>query len=115
MLNILTAMLIGVAFSIVSVVIHCLINNEPVGNWWFRLGRKLGIKLVDGVEVERWFYRPIWGCEKCFAGQLVLWFYPITISHYSAIHHFISICTAIYVTPILVYFIDVIKTHNGNK
>lgn len=115
MTNILTAMLIGVAFSIVSVVIHCLINNEPVGNWWFTFGRKVGVKLVDGVEVERWFYRPIWGCEKCFAGQLVLWCYPFYVDNYTAQRHFIAICTAIYVTPILVYFIDVIKTYNSNK
>jgi hypothetical protein len=112
MTNILTAMLVGVAFSIVSVVIHCLINNEPIGNWWFKLGSKLGIKLVDGVEVERWFYRPIWGCEKCFAGQLTLWLYPSVIIHYTAWHHVFAICTAIYITPILVYFINKVKSEN---
>jgi hypothetical protein len=27
---------------------------------------------------NRWFYKPIWGCSQCFAGQFALWVYLFT-------------------------------------
>ncbi len=65
--------------AIVAAVISCTlivtIPNERIVNWWFRFGNRIGVRLKNGMEVERWFYKPIWGCEKCFAGQLSMWIY----------------------------------------
>lgn len=77
MTQIFLAMLIGLACAVIAVTMIVIMPNEPILNWWFRFGQKVGIKKVQGDEVERWFYKPIWGCEKCFAGQLSMWWYLI--------------------------------------
>lgn len=116
MIQILTAIVFGIACAIMSVAIITVMPNEPILNWWFRLGYRLGIKRVGNEEVARWFYKPIWGCEKCFAGQLALWGFAAwhlragaghtaTFCHmpvywagfvnYSLFCHLTAICTAI--------------------
>lgn len=57
--------------AVVSYVYKEIIGREAVLNWWF----KFGIRFEN-----RFFYRPIWGCEKCFAGQTALWIYILNWS-----------------------------------
>ena len=52
--------------AVISYVYKEIIGREAVLNWWFKFGLNFE---------KRFFYRPIWGCEKCFAGQTALWIY----------------------------------------
>ena len=93
--TILTAALTGAASAFIGVAVNEIMHNEPILNWWFRFGAKIGIKIVDGYERERWFYRPIWGCSKCLSGQIALWYYLFNHSNYSIFVHIFTISTAI--------------------
>lgn len=75
---------IGTLCAIVSVTMLVVLKNEPILNWWFRFGETVGKYEKDKREAERWFYKPIWGCEKCFAGQLAFWFYIFSCLHMEA-------------------------------
>ena len=52
--------------AVISYVYKEIIGREAVLNWWFKFGLNFE---------KRFFYRPIWGCEKCFAGQTALWIF----------------------------------------
>ena len=62
-------LLIALTALIIAVIAYTykeIIGREKILNWWF----KFGLRFED-----RFFYRPIWGCEKCFAGQVAFWIY----------------------------------------
>ena len=104
--TLLCAMLHGLSCAIVGVTINVIMPNERILNWWFRIGTRVGIKHVgppgQESERERWFYRPIWGCEKCLSGQIALWSFICLFAHYySAFGHVLAICTAIFSAVIL--------------
>lgn len=122
----LSALCLGVACSIIGVVINVIMPKEAILNWWFRFGEKYGKEIVAGEEKERLIYRPIWGCEKCFSGQLALWIYffshikgnnPVDWSAngwfsfpgYSLLSHILSVCIAIFTAVIFSHFINKIK------
>ena len=52
--------------AIIAIVYKKILSHEPVLNWFFRWGLRFERRL---------FYKPIWGCEKCFAGQAAFWTY----------------------------------------
>ena len=52
--------------AVFAVTYRLILAYEPILNWWFMFGNKFE---------KRFFYRPIWGCEKCFAGQIAFWIY----------------------------------------
>jgi hypothetical protein len=107
------ALYLGLCCSIFSTVLLVILPNERVANWWFVIGQKVGIKVVNNVEVERWFYRPIWGCEKCFAGQLALWLYiRYHWRHYNLLCHLLTIGSAIIFTVIISFIINQIQRKN---
>lgn len=56
----------GFFISVFAVSYRLVLSKEPILNWWFMFGLRFSSK---------WFYKPIWGCEKCFAGQVALWVY----------------------------------------
>lgn len=101
------ALFFGLCCAFIGTVINVIMPNEPILNWWFRFGNRIGIKVVKGEEVERWFYRPIWGCEKCLSGQVALWCYPLLGADYYelcgkyAFAHIIAVSSAIYCTLLL--------------
>lgn len=43
-----------------------ILAHEEVLNFWFRYGAKFQ---------DKWFWKPVWGCELCIAGQWALWYY----------------------------------------
>lgn len=63
-----TLIIYAFCIGLMAVVYRCILAYEDILNWWFTFGRKFD-KFV--------FYKPIWGCEKCFAGQIAFWTYGI--------------------------------------
>lgn len=64
--------------AVISVVYMRILKYEPAVSWWFRLGVSYGIKQVhpDFPTVSyTWWYKPLFECEKCLAGQMALWSY----------------------------------------
>jgi hypothetical protein len=125
----ISSVLLGVACSIIGVTINVIMAKEAIANWWFRFGEKVGKDIVQGQEQERWFYRPIWGCEKCFSGQLALWIYFFSHIHgnspvdwqdngwfslpgYSIFSHILAVCTAIFTAVIFSHIINKIKEND---
>ena len=58
------------AIAFISVVYRCILSKEKILNWWFMFGLRFE---------NRFFYKPIWGCEFCFAGQLAFWIYLLNV------------------------------------
>lgn len=57
---------------IASVYRGVLAYEQPFSLWW-RLGNYF----------ERtWIFRPLWACEKCFAGQMAFWIYIFQRLHW---------------------------------
>ena len=61
---IMYAMCIG----LLATVYRSILAYEEILNWWFVFGRRFE---------NSFFYKPVWGCEKCFAGQIAFWTYSI--------------------------------------
>ncbi len=105
--------IIGISAAIVAVTINVILPNERIANWWHRIGQKAGLKVVAGVEVERWFFRAIWGCEKCFAGQIAFWVFLFMQRHqYNIFFHLVSACIAIMAAVVFSYHIKKIIDAN---
>lgn len=64
--NMLLIIFWALIIAVVAYVYREFLAYEPVLNWWFKFGLRFE---------NRWFYKPIWGCQMCFAGQLALWIY----------------------------------------
>lgn len=124
--------LLGLAAAIISVTMIVIMAKEPILNWWFRIGEKYGKTIIDGMEHEYWFYRPIWGCEKCFAGQLALWVYFFShitandpadwsehgwfsLPQYNIFNHILTVCVAILSSVILSSHIQKTINENDNR
>lgn len=58
------ALIIGIT----GVIYRLILAYEPILNWWFMFGLRYE---------KRWFYKPVFGCEFCFAGQIAFWSYLI--------------------------------------
>ena len=54
--------------AIVAYVYREILAYEDVLNWWFKFGLRF-----EG----KWFYKPVWGCQLCFSGQVALWIYTL--------------------------------------
>ena len=126
----LSALFMGLACSIIGVTVNVIMPKEPILNWWFQIGEKFGKEIVDGQEKERLIYRPIWGCEKCFSGQLALWIYLFnhiqsnnpdqweqhgwfSFPGYSLLGHILAVCIAIFTAVIFSHIINKIKDANN--
>lgn len=64
-----------------AVVYRHILAYEEILNWWFRFGSR-----YEG----RWFWKPIWGCELCIAGQIAFWTYTLNWLMYSYFDRFPS-------------------------
>lgn len=114
--HILTALLWGASCGLIGAVYRSVLAyEEPFSAWW-RFGARYE---------HRWFFRPVWACEKCFAGQLALWSYFIhalkiavamrperipgvsaSLQGYSIGGHAAAICAAIFSAVIFARAID---------
>lgn len=56
----------GLASGIVGATYRGILANEETFNFWWRFGARF-----EG----RWFFKPLWGCGHCAAGQFALWTY----------------------------------------
>lgn len=59
------SVLIGITFSVYALIL----STEPILNWWFRWGARFE---------RKWFWKIIWGCHLCAAGQFAFWSYVIS-------------------------------------
>jgi hypothetical protein len=87
MYYLLPSLTIALCCAVISIVYMCVLSREPILNWWFRFGMRFE---------RRAFHKPIWGCEKCFAGQLALWSSLLFHSDGQELHtgtFFLSACT----------------------
>lgn len=62
----LFSLLVGFCCGIIGAVYRYVLAYEKILSWWFRFGNRYESK---------WFFKPIWGCAKCFSGQLAGWFW----------------------------------------
>lgn len=90
-------------------VVYRYVLLEEVLHFWLKIGERWE---------RRWFYKPVWGCHKCIAGQLTAWLYLARLirsnfklliylpglGHYSIIGHIFAICAAIYISEIFAYY-----------
>lgn len=90
------------AAAIVGVVYMNVLSYEKVMNWWFKFGDRLCTSDYGGCNPKRrfeWFYLPVWGCFKCFTGQVCLWGYLILYwNHYNVFVHIFTICFGIFLS-----------------
>lgn len=56
----------GVFIALFAVSYRLILAQQEVLGWWFKFGMRF---------YGKWFYKPIWGCELCLAGQVSLWVY----------------------------------------
>jgi len=113
------ALLLGVSCALIGATVINVLSKEPILNWWFVLGERLGKTVKDRREVERWFYKPIWGCDKCFSGQLALWSFAVTrtdwgafkMQDYSIFCHVLAVCTAVFMSVIFSLTYSQLKKH----
>lgn len=56
----------GLASGIVGAVYRGILANEESFNRWWRFGARF-----EG----KWFFKPVWSCGHCTAGQFALWTY----------------------------------------
>lgn len=55
--------------AITAVIYRRFLAHEEILSWWFQFG--------DRHFSRTWIYKPVWGCEFCFAGQMALWTYAL--------------------------------------
>jgi hypothetical protein len=112
-----TLALAGVC-AVIGVTYTRILLAEDILHWWLKFGEKHFYKT--------WLFKPIWGCHKCFAGQMALWLYLVTkffgdkgsksglyaafegdnvyihhFSGYSLIWHIFAICAAILISEVI--------------
>lgn len=54
--------------AVCAVCYKLVLAHQEVLSWWFQFGARFH---------NKWFYKPVWGCELCFAGQVAAWTYLI--------------------------------------
>lgn len=115
--------LYGVQYGIIGYVYVCILTQpgEVLGGWrewleWqhFVYFNKKAIELdkdaTDYVSQKKWILKPILTCEKCVAGQIAFWLYPIASkATYSLSGHLAAICTAILIAQTLPFVWKKIK------
>lgn len=84
----------SIQIAIVAIVYILVLPDQQPFDRWFRFGNdKFRNTLI---------YKPLWDCEKCFAGQLSLWiFILVHVEHY----HFIDVSHLAYAVGKGIYFI----------
>jgi hypothetical protein len=112
----------GLASGIVGAVYRGILANEETFNRWWRFGARF-----EG----RFFFKPVWSCGHCAAGQFALWTYfllrilpaivdAIRLNGWLFLHSIkyfsrggivlfcltIAISTAILVAKVLTYFLN---------
>jgi hypothetical protein len=60
------AILWGLASGIVGATYRGILADEETFNFWWKFGARFE---------RRFFFKPLWGCGHCAAGQFALWTY----------------------------------------
>lgn len=92
----------------ISVVYHSVLRKSFLSGWFLWGYNKFG---RDENNWKYNIYMPIWGCEKCTAGQIALWTFPFMFEYYFA-YHIGYIALTIFLSKILTFIY--IKTDHDN-
>lgn len=88
--------------AVIAYVFLLLTEDKMIFGWYGRL--------IERIKYD-WLYYPMGGCEKCFAGQLALWYYLIKhFASYNLFNHVWFISAVI----LTVLIIDKIMTYESN-
>jgi hypothetical protein len=60
------ALIWGLSVGITATAIVRILAYEEFFTGWWRFGARYE---------HRWFFKPLWGCSHCMAGQIALWSY----------------------------------------
>jgi hypothetical protein len=86
----------SLACAIITYVYVFILSREDILNWWFRFGERFN---------GRWFYKPVWDCEKCISGQMALWSYPAIClnghTEYFCFLHIYTVCLSILLSIVI--------------
>lgn len=121
-MNFIHATLLGIIAGMIGTVYITVLSSQEAFNFWWRFGAKYE---------KKWFYAPVWLCEKCFAGQFAAWFYlfglvkvrklyanhrfmhlptfKISFRTYSVAEHLFAISTGIFMAIIFTHILKQIK------
>lgn len=58
--------ILGLMCGLIAAVYRGVLAYEQPFSLWWKLGNHLE---------NTWIFKPVWGCAKCFAGQLGFWIY----------------------------------------
>ena len=87
-----------VAIGIVAYVFVILTSPGMIFHFYF--------KLINRIPWD-FLFKPLGGCNICFAGQLSFWFYLVRYFHsYNVFEHIVFVSSAILVVMILDKLID---------
>lgn len=121
----LSVALVAVTWAVVLVDTGMLL--EPVQRWLREWHKRRWVNYIKGpgewsyaeeeAQVEEayyrngftldsyWWWKPLWGCYRCVAGQLALWAYPLRCwlspLPYSPWQHLLAVCAAIFLASLL--------------
>lgn len=95
----LLMILYAALIALFSVVYRHILAYEDILNWWFVFGARFE---------DKWFYKPIWGCELCISGQIALWSYLINCIIHGYFNQIPRTCNA------LSYFVPLYSWQNYN-
>jgi hypothetical protein len=63
-------------------------------------------RLIDKIPYDD-LYKPLGGCNRCFGGQVALWYYLIVHFHdYNFFEHIVFICATIFFVMLIDKIID---------
>ena len=118
----INGLILGVIAGIVATVYVNVLSKEEHFAWWWQFGNRFE---------HEWFFKPIWGCHKCFSGQfclLVYLFHTLSIEKtfamlgfmpvlalqidfegYSLIEHIFSISSGILFSIVFTKILNIVK------
>lgn len=80
LINILVIFVVSFCVGLVALVYCVILPHETIGNKWYRF-----LKWI--TKGNKYLFKPLIDCSKCFAGQVALWGYFFTFNHISFVEH----------------------------
>lgn len=81
LINIFGMLLVSFCIAIVSLVYTVVLPFEPIGNKWYNFLKWL-------TRGNKYFFKPLIDCSKCFAGQVAIWGYFFAFHTLFHVEHF---------------------------
>ena len=89
---------IAIKISIIAIVYILILQHEKPFNKWFSFGYK--------YFRDTFIYKPVFSCEKCFAGQIALWKYLAEVFYFKTIkYNFFEHIYFVSITILITFFL----------